>query len=261
MSFYKGNRTGEILGLLDEPISKGYPWWTNAIVWSTMIDYWRYTGDESHNTVTAEGLIAQSGSDLQHAFLPRNWTDNMANDEQGFWAMAAMQAAELGLPSPTADAPAWVDLAKAVFDMQAARYSAEDEGNCHGGLHWKLLPESRGYDTKNTMSTAVFLNLGARLYRFTGNKTYAKWVEKGWDWLTSVGLIEDDFKVYDSVWLGNGVNCSDINRLQFSYAPAVLLEAAAYMSNQVLCSAFFFVLVPSSHYSFLPFFFSNKLPR
>ncbi|KAL2176945.1 glycosyl hydrolase family 76-domain-containing protein [Thermothelomyces heterothallicus CBS 202.75] len=94
-----------------------------------MIDYWCYTGDDTYNAVTAEALIAQSGSDLQQAFLPLNWTSTIENDDQGFWAMAAMQAAGLGFSPPT-DAPGWVDLAKAVFDMQATRYFAEEDGKC-----------------------------------------------------------------------------------------------------------------------------------
>ncbi|KAK4251323.1 glycoside hydrolase [Corynascus novoguineensis] len=230
MSYYKGNRTGEILGLLDSPPPNGdYFWWTNAIVWSTLIDYWRYTGDTTYNDVTAEALLAQSGPDLDHAFLPPNYTVSIGNDDHGFWALAAMQAAELDLPSPSEDEPSWINLAKAVFEMQAARYSIEEDGECEGGLRWMLAPVSSGYDVKNTVSTAVFLNLGTRLYRFTDNETYADWAEKSWDWLTSVGLIDDEFNVYDSVNVND--DCETVSSLQWSYALGVLLEAAAYMSN------------------------------
>ncbi|KAL2192439.1 glycoside hydrolase [Corynascus similis CBS 632.67] len=231
MSYYKGNQTGEILGLLDSPPPEGdYYWWSNAIVWSTLIDYWRYTGDTTYNKVTAEALLAQSGPDLDHAFLPPNYTLDMGNDDQGFWALAAMQAAELDFPSPSEDEPSWLNLAKAVFEIQAARYSIEEEeGECEGGLRWMLAPISSGYDVKNTVSTAIFLNLGARLYRFTDNETYADWAAKSWDWLTSVGLIDDEFNVYDGVRVND--DCETVSRVQFSYASGVILEAAAYMSN------------------------------
>ncbi|KAK4044185.1 glycosyl hydrolase family 76-domain-containing protein [Parachaetomium inaequale] len=228
MSYYKGNQSGGILGLLDAPPPKGlYYWWTNAIVWSTMLDYWHYTGDDTYNAVTAEALAAQSGPGLENPFLPANWSAKAGNDDHGFWGIAAMQAAEVGLPSPPQGVASWIDLATAVFDKMAARYSAEK--HCHGGLRWQLAPLSEAYYIKNTESTAVFLNLGARLFRYTNNETYAEWAERSWNWLSGVGLIDDEFNVYDSTNVADG--CTDILGLQWSYGAGVLLQGAAYMQN------------------------------
>lgn len=117
-----------------------------------------------------------------------------------------------------------------MFDTQAARYSAEE--TCSGGLRWAISPASAIWDIKSTVATAVFLNLGARLYRFTGNETYAEWAERSWNWLTDIGLVDDEFNVWDSA-VSAEMNCSDIIRYRTSNNAAVLLQAAAYMTSQV----------------------------
>lgn len=54
--------------------------------------------------------------------------------------------------------------------------------------------------------------LSARLYGFTGNKTYADWAEKVYTWSTTVGLISSKGNLYD----GSDVteNCSSTNHVQ-----------------------------------------------
>lgn len=37
---------------------------------------------------------------------------------------------------------------------------------------------SDGYNYKHTPTNAAFINLGARLYAYTGNETYAEWTVK-----------------------------------------------------------------------------------
>ena len=229
MSYYKGNQSGQIPGLLT-PGPFYSTWWTNALVWASMIDYWHYTGDDTYNNVTVEGMIFQSGPSLRQPFLPANLSVSIGNDDQGFWGMAAMQAAEVDFPSPPQGEPSWVELAKAVFDTQAARYSAEEM--CGGGLRWAISRQSAIWDIKNTASTAVFLNLGARLYRFTNNETYAEWAERGWNWLTDIGFVDDEFNVWDAAFVAQ-VNCSGVIKLRTSNAAGVLLQAAAYMTSQV----------------------------
>ncbi|AEO66512.1 glycoside hydrolase family 76 protein, partial [Thermothielavioides terrestris NRRL 8126] len=229
MSFYRGNQSGQIPGLVSQPPPGGdYSWWTGAVLWSTMLDYWYYSDDGTYNAESLNGLVWQSGPDLQHPFMPPNWTASLGNDDEGLWGMTAMQAAEQNFPRPPAADPSWIELAQAVFEVQAARYAADDA--CNGGLRWQLSPVNQGYMYKNTVSTAVFLNLGARLARYTGNQTYAEWAGKAWEWLSDVGYIDAKYNVYDGAAIES--NCSDIDKLQFSLAPAVLLQAAAYMYNQ-----------------------------
>ena len=64
----------------------------------TMINYWYYTGDTTYNAVTKQALLHQAGDDGD--FMPLNQTKTLGNDDQGFWGMAAMTAAETGFEDP-----------------------------------------------------------------------------------------------------------------------------------------------------------------
>lgn len=59
MSFYNGNQTGGIPGLLPGP----YYWWEAGAMFGSLIDYWYYTGDVSYNPVVTEALLFQVGPD------------------------------------------------------------------------------------------------------------------------------------------------------------------------------------------------------
>ncbi|KAL2140496.1 hypothetical protein VTI28DRAFT_3739 [Corynascus sepedonium] len=230
MSFYKGNESGEIPGIVGLPPPSGqYFWWTGAALWSTILDYWRYTGDESYNAVALEGLVHQNGPDLQHPFMSPNWTDGLGNDDHGFWGLSAMLAAELEFPNAPGDEPSWIELAQGVFKALEERYLAQT--TCDGGLPLQVAPTDDGYNIKNTLSNAIFLNLGARLARYTGDQTYAEWAEKTWDWLSTIGLVEhygNFIGVHDRV---SAETCTDVNEDSWTVNAGVLLEGAAYMYN------------------------------
>jgi len=81
------------------------------------------------------------------------------------------------------------------------------------------------------IANGVFFNMGARLARYTGNKTYAEVADKTWDWVTGIGFLDKDYNIFDGAHVET--NCTDINRAQFSYNNAVFLLGAAYMWNFV----------------------------
>ncbi|SPO02524.1 related to DFG5 protein [Cephalotrichum gorgonifer] len=224
MVYYKGNLTGETPGLLPGPPPTGdYYWWQSGALWGTLIDYWQLTGDSSYNNVIIQGMMHQVGQN--NDFQPRNISASQGNDDQAFWGMAALQAAELDFPSPPSDQPQWLALAQAVFDAQTARRDEE----CGGGLRWQIAMTNVGYDYKNTISNACFFNMGARLARYTGNETYSKLAGETWDWIQSVGFISDKGDVYDGAFVDG--DCTDINKAQFSYSAAILVQGAAFMWN------------------------------
>lgn len=138
-----------------------------------------------------------------------------------------MTAAEQQLPNPPSS-PSWLRLAQNVFDLQAARW---DTSSCGGGLRWQIFTFNSGYDYKNAISAGTFFQLAARLARFTGNQTYADWAEKSYEWTSSVGLIDSDFKVYDGALTTN--NCSQPSHLQWTYNAATFLYGSAVMYNLV----------------------------
>ncbi|KAK0666817.1 glycosyl hydrolase family 76-domain-containing protein [Cercophora samala] len=229
LSYYNGNETGEIPGMLGpEPYAGGkYWWWAGSVQWSTLIDYWYYTGDDSYNALVTEALVHQRGPN--NDFMPPNHTAGLSNDDQGFWGLAAMQAAELNFPaSPIIS---WVNLTRNVWVSQARRFEQEEKQEaCDGGLRWQVPPTNAGYDYKNTISNAVFINLGARLGRWTGNATYVEWADRAWTWLTDVGFLTEDFSAYDGAHVQT--NCTDINKIEFSYNSGILLQSAAFLYNQ-----------------------------
>ncbi|KAI1098773.1 glycoside hydrolase family 76 protein [Jackrogersella minutella] len=224
MSYYDGNETGHVPGILPGPPPDGdYYWWQGGALWGTMMDYWHYTGDDTYNDVTFQAMQFQVGENRDYA--PRNWTLSLGNDDQSFWGMSAMLAAEINFRDPGSDKPQWAALAQAVWNEQASPDRRDD--TCGGGLRWQIFPSNKGYDYKNTIVNGCFFNMGARLARYTRNDTYAQWATDTWDWIMSVKYIDKDWNVFDGGHVG--YNCTDLNKQQFSYNAAILLSGAAYM--------------------------------
>jgi hypothetical protein len=82
----------------------------------------------------------QVGAD--NNFMPANQSKSLGNDDQGFWGMTAMTAAEYNFPNPSSDQPQWLALAQAVFNTQAPRW---DASTCGGGLRWQIFTFNSGY--------------------------------------------------------------------------------------------------------------------
>ncbi|KAJ9156504.1 Mannan endo-1,6-alpha-mannosidase [Pleurostoma richardsiae] len=226
MAYYHGNETGQTPGILPGPPPAGdYYWWEAGAMWGTMIDYWHLTGDTTYNDVVTAAILWQVGPNQD--FMPPNVTASLGNDDQGFWGMTAMLAAEDKFPDPPKDQPQWLALAQAVFNTQADPSRHDD--TCGGGLRWQIPFSNNGYNYKNSIANGCFFNLGARLARYTHNQTYADWAEKTWNWITGVGLIDAEYNIYDGGHIEH--NCTDINKAQFSYNNGVWLLGAAYMYN------------------------------
>lgn len=195
----------------------------------TLIDYARYTGDTSYNNVVEQALLFQVGTNRD--FMPVNQTKDEGNDDQGFWGMAAMLAAESNFQNPPADEPQWLALAQAVFNELASRW---DVTTCGGGLRWQIFPFNLGFTYKNSIANGCLFNLGARLARYTGNDTYAQWAQKVWDWEMAVGLIDENYNIYDGA--SDTQNCTAPDKVQWTYNAGIFLHGAANMYNHVSAS-------------------------
>ncbi|PHH65573.1 hypothetical protein CDD81_2008 [Ophiocordyceps australis] len=227
LQYYKGNLTGQTPGILPGPPPAGdYYWWEGGAMWGSLIEYWAWTGDSSYNKEIMESMLFQVG--VNNDYMPHNVTASLGNDDQGFWGMSAMLAAENKFPDPPSDKPQWLALAQAVFNTQAAP-ERHDE-TCGGGLRWQIPFSNNGYNYKNSIANGCFFNLGARLYRYTGNQTYADWAVRTWDWMEKVGFIDKDtYAIYDGANIAE--NCKLINKAQFSYNNGVFAHGAAFMYN------------------------------
>lgn len=228
MTWYIGNQTGQTPGILVPP--DVYYWWMAGAVMGNLIDYWYYTGDNSYNNLVEQAMLFQVGETVD--YMPENQTKTEGNDDQAFWGFAAMTAAEYRFPNPPPDQPQWLALAQGVWNSQQLRW---DNEYCDGGLRWQIFTWNNGYDYKNTPSNAGFVNLGARLYAYTGNETYAIWATKAWDWLAAQDLITNDqvnppaWRILDGTYITD--NCTALTPIQWTYNVGLLLNAAAVMWN------------------------------
>jgi mannan endo-1,6-alpha-mannosidase len=188
-----------------------------------LVDYWSLTGDDTYNSLVSQALYAQTGENDN--YIPANQSVSESNDDQTSWGLAALLAAERNFTA-SADGPTWLELTTNVFDNQAARW---DVGTCDGGLRWQLFTSNSGYDYKNSLSSANFFLLAARLAQLTGNQTFADWAEKSYSWLTESGFVDIDGSVFDGAH--TEYDCTDINKVQFSNTAGVVLYGAAVMFN------------------------------
>ena len=222
MSQYSGNETGQVPGKL------GGTWWEGGAMFMTLIQYWYWTGDDSYNGPVSQGMYWQKGND---DYFPSNYSNYLGNDDQVFWGLAAMTAAELNYPEDEGE-PSWLSLAQGVFNTQVPRW---DTTTCGGGLRWQIYPYQEGYGTKNSVSNGGLFQLASRLARYTNNETYSEWANKIWDWSSESPLVQPDrWFVADTTDLDT--NCKNAGNLQWTYNYGMYLSGAAYMYNLV-CSS------------------------
>ncbi|EHA26546.1 CAZyme family GH76 [Aspergillus niger] len=217
MSYYHGNESGQTPGKLPDT------WWEGGAMFMTLIQYWYWTGDTSYNEVTTQGMLWQKGD---NDYFPANDSNYLGNDDQVFWGLAAMTAAELNYPEQDGQ-PSWLSLAQGVFNTQVPRW---DTTSCQGGLRWQIWPYQAGYTTKNAISNGGLFQLAARLGRYTNNDTYTDWAEKIWDWSATTPLLQtEDWYIADTTT--TEANCKDHGDIQWTYNYGTYLSGAAYMYN------------------------------
>jgi hypothetical protein len=147
LQYYHGNESGGTPGILPGPPPGGdYYWWEGGAMWGTLIEYWAMTGDSTYNDEIMQAMQFQVGEGQD--YMPRNVTVSLGNDDQAFWGMAAMLAAENKFPDPPADRPSWLGLAQAVFNTQAS--PERHDGTCGGGMRWQIPFTNSGFGYKNS---------------------------------------------------------------------------------------------------------------
>ena len=125
MDYYTGNQYGKTVGMFSEP----YYWWEAGGAWGTLLDYWYFMDDDTYNDDIMAAMMHQTGEN--NDYVPLNQTTTEGNDDQAFWGIAAMTAAERNFTNPPEDQPQWLYLAQAVFNTMASRW---DYDTCGGGL-------------------------------------------------------------------------------------------------------------------------------
>ncbi|KAI9708002.1 MAG: hydrolase 76 protein [Bogoriella megaspora] len=207
-------------GLLNSP----YYWWESGAMWGAMLDYWKLTGDTKYMSQTSDALQYQLGNNSD--FMMDDQVFDTGNDDQAFWAVNALTAAEYGFPNLPAPHPPWIQVAANVFNDMQARW---DTTTCGGGLQWQIFKSNaNGQNYKNSISNSGFFQIAARLARFTGNTTYSEWANKVYDWESAIGLIDpQNYNVYDGS--DTKINCTEINHVTWSYNVGMTIYGAAMM--------------------------------
>lgn len=90
-------------------------------MFGTMVNYWSRTGDATWNSETAQAIYFQSDPSSGGYFDSTNVSLQLGNDDQAFWAFAAMRAAEFKFPNPPSNYPSWLAMAQGVFNQQVQR--------------------------------------------------------------------------------------------------------------------------------------------
>lgn len=217
------------------PLTNGCAGWEAGAMFGTIIDYWAFTGDDSYNNITYQAMQHQMGDDDD--FMPSNQSLTEGNDDQGFWAMAAMTAAEQNFMNPNSTSLAstegsvqWLSAVQAIFNEYAWRWEAAND-TCGGGLRWQIFTFNNGYTYKNSISNGCFFNVAARLARYTGNSSYADWAETIYDWMGGVGFLDENYNIFDGSSCTAQVNCTDIDQAQWTYNAGIFMHGAAVMYN------------------------------
>lgn len=118
-------------------------------MWGTLLDYRNVMGDDKYDDTIFQALQFQVGDEKD--YNPANWSASMGNDDQAFWAFAALLAAETGFRNPDDNQPQWLALAQAVFNEQTQLDRRVDDGsNCDWGLRWQVYRTNNGFDYINS---------------------------------------------------------------------------------------------------------------
>lgn len=99
----------------------------------------------TYNDLVLSVLPSKNQTGDDENYEPPKENLSLGNDDQSFWGIAAMAAAERGFPNPPSGTAQWLALAQAVFNRQWGRWESD---TCGGGLRWQINPTNQGYDYK-----------------------------------------------------------------------------------------------------------------
>ncbi|KAK7752856.1 hypothetical protein SLS62_005198 [Diatrype stigma] len=211
-------------------------WWLSGSGWTGLIDYTVYTNDTTYQADILTALSKNVGPNFD--FIPPEQASSEANDDQMYWVYAALTALEYdfeALPCEPSEGGAagdctnsWLAIGTNAWEGYVDRWNKASD-TCGGGLKWQWNTAASGYYYKNAVTNGGFFQISARLARYTGNQTYADWATRIWDWSTRVGLVSDDFHVYDGTSDNGDDNCTAVSHDEWSYNLASYLNGAANM--------------------------------
>ncbi|KAG0146417.1 hypothetical protein CROQUDRAFT_62872 [Cronartium quercuum f. sp. fusiforme G11] len=215
------------LGVFDQVET---PWWESCVIWWTLLEYAKWTGDYQFTTIATDGLVNASWG-TQHDFLggnATNATDKIQgrwNDDQLWAAQAVTAGAELFGPQSVMghSHQSWISLVTKSIDEVAVQM----DNKCGGGIYWYRDRLSPRGTYKAVITQLQFITEGARAYLLTKNETLLTQAKEILDWVLTSGVSNPKAGV-----LLDGVsvkNCSDFTEKLWSYTYGQLLGSLAWM--------------------------------
>ncbi|PSN65196.1 glycoside hydrolase, partial [Corynespora cassiicola Philippines] len=194
-------------------------WWQSGSAVDALLTFSHVSGSQQYTDLLANTLLSQATS--TNDFMTVHAT---GNDDQAWWALAALTAAENGVPERGVP---WTTLAQNVFDEQRERW---DEDRCNGGMKWKVVEGDDGWHYKSSIANGLFFQLAARLAAATQSEEALEWADKAYEWVVSVGLIDPEYNVFDGTDDAKETGCVDVNHIQWSYNVGVFMYGSAVMA-------------------------------
>jgi mannan endo-1,6-alpha-mannosidase len=78
MTWYSGNETGQIPGAFPDK------WWEGAALFTSLLLYWHYTGDDTYNPQVRQGMQWQAGNGDYMASNYSSWIVRCASSHSHF---------------------------------------------------------------------------------------------------------------------------------------------------------------------------------
>ncbi|KAJ3233489.1 hydrolase 76 protein [Chytriomyces hyalinus] len=204
-------------------------WHESGLYWDFFYAYASLTSDTTYTPFADHNIqLALGQYDNYISFL-----DNVSaaggrwNDDIGWWGIAMVTAAEGNVngvvaPGTGGFTPRYLDVASATH---AEMYENWDDG-CDGGIFWsrdRNAPKENDRYYKSSISNAQHLELSARLFALTGDKTYQSTADRVYTFMQKHLIDPVSYDITDGI---DNRDCSK-SQWQFSYTTAEVLAALA----------------------------------
>lgn len=227
------NAINVILGQLDSSDAQfnGIGWWQSGNVWSVLANQ-----DHITSTTTNKNNVVNALNTGWSLFA--NYDQYQYNDDALWWATAAYYAyrayGDTNLLQHAIDTWNHVSVFQ-ITDAEASSGSIPGksfsiEGSCNGatmsgGVFWRPTSDDQGI---NSITTGLFLTLGAYLADATGDSKYANAASAAATWIRSHNINSDNI-VLDTV---NGHDCSTSpSSWLFTYNSGKYIEGLSVLAD------------------------------
>ncbi|KAI8911131.1 glycoside hydrolase [Gorgonomyces haynaldii] len=233
MKNYPGSNDGSIPqnGLED---STGVQWYESGILWMTVLEYSRNSGD-SQFVQTVSGALANASYGASADFLGPGSIQQLTatllgkwNDDIAWWAMAPMTSLELF--GTEILMPNKVPFKNLVINTYTDIWQQWDTSSCGGGIYWSRNRNATNLKQryyKSTITNGQYVLLSARLYKLFKMQYYLDRAKQVYQWIKSSGLITSTWDIYD----GLTTPTCNITQDHYVYQPGILSAGLAYLTN------------------------------